>query len=234
MWDIRDGQPVRDLLTGIIGVWQVVFEGRWCVAASNRNDQTWLDVWDFGKDGDDEDWVGEPPSGIYDEDSDGDDDLLDDDGDGDRTRVPPEASGSSHSRRASTGKAPARTPSVEPMDTDDAGAEPYTPSEPGVAEEVERGLGLGFADDESGAEDGFTLRRPAGWSGQDMAVDADFSGPPSSVSPVPPGQHMLGEPHLPPRPARAGPSAAALAHALPAVDETPTKPRIRTGGSRRR
>jgi F-box and WD-40 domain protein CDC4 len=48
MWDIRDGSSVRDLLTGIIGVWQVVFEGRWCVAASNRNDQTWLDVWKMG------------------------------------------------------------------------------------------------------------------------------------------------------------------------------------------
>ncbi|KAG7092938.1 hypothetical protein E1B28_009242 [Marasmius oreades] len=45
--------PVRDLLTGITGVWQVAFEGRWCVAASNRNDQTVLDVWDFGRrDGD--------------------------------------------------------------------------------------------------------------------------------------------------------------------------------------
>jgi F-box and WD-40 domain protein CDC4 len=68
MWNIRDGSVVRDLLTGITGVWQVVFEGRWCVAASNRNDTTVLDVWDFGKDDDDE-WVGEPPEGIYDEDS---------------------------------------------------------------------------------------------------------------------------------------------------------------------
>ena len=48
MWDIRDGTQVRDLLTGIVGVWQVVFEGRWCVAASNRVDATNLDVWDFG------------------------------------------------------------------------------------------------------------------------------------------------------------------------------------------
>ena len=39
MWDIRDGTFVRDLLTGINGVWKVVFEGRWCVAASNRSDQ---------------------------------------------------------------------------------------------------------------------------------------------------------------------------------------------------
>ncbi|KAL0946467.1 hypothetical protein HGRIS_012686 [Hohenbuehelia grisea] len=66
MWDIRDGTVVRDLLTGITGVWQVVFEGRWCVAASNRNDNTVLDVWDFSLDTD-EDWVGEPPGGIYDE-----------------------------------------------------------------------------------------------------------------------------------------------------------------------
>lgn len=77
MWDIRDGAPVRDLLTGIIGVWQVVFEGRWCVAASSRNDQTVLDVWDFGDELDDEEWVGEPPGGLYDEDSDVDEDETD-------------------------------------------------------------------------------------------------------------------------------------------------------------
>jgi len=67
MWNVRDGTVVRDLLTGITGVWQVVFEGRWCVAASNRNDTTVLDVWDFGMEND-EDWVGEPPGGLYDED----------------------------------------------------------------------------------------------------------------------------------------------------------------------
>ncbi len=72
MWDIRDGSQVRDLLTGIVGVWQVVFEGRWCVAASNRMDSTVLDVWDFGNDEDDE-WEGEPPGGLYDEESDFDD-----------------------------------------------------------------------------------------------------------------------------------------------------------------
>ncbi|KAH0583484.1 hypothetical protein H2248_009112 [Termitomyces sp. 'cryptogamus'] len=67
MWDIRDGTVVRDLLTGITGVWQVVFEGRWCVAASNRSDTTVLDVWDFAKE-EDEEWVGEPSGGMYDED----------------------------------------------------------------------------------------------------------------------------------------------------------------------
>jgi F-box and WD-40 domain protein CDC4 len=72
MWSVRDGTVVRDLLTGITGVWQVVFEGRWCVAASNRNDTTVLDVWDFGNEDDDE-WVGEPPGGQYDEDSEDED-----------------------------------------------------------------------------------------------------------------------------------------------------------------
>jgi F-box and WD-40 domain protein CDC4 len=68
MWNIRSGTVVRDLLTDITGVWQVVFEGRWCVAASNRNNATVLDVWDFGIE-DDEDWLGEPPGGLYDEDN---------------------------------------------------------------------------------------------------------------------------------------------------------------------
>ncbi|KAI0759481.1 WD40-repeat-containing domain protein, partial [Irpex lacteus] len=73
MWDIRDGTQVRDLLTGIVGVWQVIFEGRWCVAASNRVDSTVLDVWDFGMEEGDEEWEGEPPGGIYDEDTDDED-----------------------------------------------------------------------------------------------------------------------------------------------------------------
>src|SRR3984893_13315846 len=68
MWNVRDGTVVRDLLTGITGVWQVVFEGRWCVAASNRNESTVLDVWDFGND-EDEDWVGEAPGGVYGDDT---------------------------------------------------------------------------------------------------------------------------------------------------------------------
>lgn len=79
MWNVRDGTVVRDLLTGITGVWQVVFEGRWCVAASNRSDATVLDVWDFGNE-DDEDWIGEPPGGMYDEDgfSEAEDEAEDD------------------------------------------------------------------------------------------------------------------------------------------------------------
>ncbi|KAM6496226.1 cell division control protein 4 [Amanita muscaria] len=80
MWDIREGTVVRDLLTSNTGVWavvwQVVFEGRWCVAASQTGEVTMLNVWDFGLEHDD-DCIGEPPIGIYDDDwfgSDGDDD----------------------------------------------------------------------------------------------------------------------------------------------------------------
>ncbi|KAJ7481112.1 WD40 repeat-like protein [Mycena galericulata] len=84
MWNLRDGSVQRDLLTGITGVWQVVFEGRWCVAASNQTRggavQTVLDVWDFAEEG--EDWVGEPPGGVYDEsESGGSDDEVEDEDD---------------------------------------------------------------------------------------------------------------------------------------------------------
>ncbi|TDL20805.1 cell division control protein 4 [Rickenella mellea] len=71
MWDVRDGSFIRDLLTGVTGVWQVVFEGRWCVAASNRLGSTVIDVWDFGH--------GEPDAteGIQDDDK----ETEDEDGD---------------------------------------------------------------------------------------------------------------------------------------------------------
>ncbi|EJD02168.1 WD40 repeat-like protein [Fomitiporia mediterranea MF3/22] len=78
MWDIRDGSFVRDLLTGVNDVWQVVSDGRWCIAASNRTDATVLDVWDFGRDDDDDDWIGEPDGGLYDDSS--DDEGGDEDG----------------------------------------------------------------------------------------------------------------------------------------------------------
>jgi WD40 repeat protein len=54
MWDTRDGTVIRDLLTNITGVWQVVFDERFCVAASNAQEHTYLDVWDFGSEGDDD------------------------------------------------------------------------------------------------------------------------------------------------------------------------------------
>ena len=74
MWDVREGSVVREFLSNIHGVWQVVFEGRWCVAASHRSDATILDVWDFGNGESDDDWIGEPVGGIYDEDMTDDED----------------------------------------------------------------------------------------------------------------------------------------------------------------
>ncbi|KAJ2933128.1 hypothetical protein H1R20_g3974, partial [Candolleomyces eurysporus] len=53
IWNIRDGTVVRDLLTSTKDVWQVVFEGRWCVAASDKQHTTVLDIWDFGVDSED-------------------------------------------------------------------------------------------------------------------------------------------------------------------------------------
>ncbi|KAG8735214.1 SCF ubiquitin ligase complex subunit cdc4 [Ceratobasidium sp. 414] len=88
MWDVREGSVVRDLLTGITGVWQVVFEGRWCVAASNRQEQTYLDVWDFGgEDMDNEleaeegDWMEASEDESDQDDPDDDIDVVDEEGD---------------------------------------------------------------------------------------------------------------------------------------------------------
>ncbi|KIM20444.1 hypothetical protein M408DRAFT_82025 [Serendipita vermifera MAFF 305830] len=83
MWDIRSGTDVGNLLTDIIGVWQVAFNGRWCVAASNRYegryDGTFLDVWDFGNgivsDGEEE-WVGEGSIDGEDGDSESEEDVT--------------------------------------------------------------------------------------------------------------------------------------------------------------
>jgi F-box and WD-40 domain protein CDC4 len=83
MWDVRDGTVVRELLSNIYGVWQVVFEGRWCVAASHLSDKTMLDVWDFGNGEPDEDWTGEPVGGKYDEDMTDDEDEEMEQGDAD-------------------------------------------------------------------------------------------------------------------------------------------------------
>ncbi|CAG8472708.1 1665_t:CDS:10 [Paraglomus occultum] len=48
MWDVKTGKFVRDLLTGLSGVWQVRFGERRCVAAVQRNQVTFFEVLDFG------------------------------------------------------------------------------------------------------------------------------------------------------------------------------------------
>ncbi|KIJ69216.1 hypothetical protein HYDPIDRAFT_80269 [Hydnomerulius pinastri MD-312] len=135
MWNVRDGQVVRDLLTGINGVWQVVFEGRCCVAASNRNTTTMLDVWDFGTDEDD-DWIGEPPGGIYDDDTDEEEEEVEDQADVDAMDQDLEADPSENSPEAEEDQ-PTRDVAI--VDDNDALRAPSdTEDEP-----MERGDGVG-------------------------------------------------------------------------------------------
>jgi F-box and WD-40 domain protein CDC4 len=47
VWDLKTGQCVRELLTGVNNVWQVRFKNNTCVAASNRNGATMFDVFRF-------------------------------------------------------------------------------------------------------------------------------------------------------------------------------------------
>ena len=51
LWDIREGKVIRKMIAEITGVWQVAFGSRWCVAAFNRKEETYLAVWDFGIEG---------------------------------------------------------------------------------------------------------------------------------------------------------------------------------------
>ncbi|KAF2753920.1 WD40 repeat-like protein [Pseudovirgaria hyperparasitica] len=48
MWNVKTGECVKDLLTDLSGVWQVKFNDRRCVAAVQRNTQTYIEVLDFG------------------------------------------------------------------------------------------------------------------------------------------------------------------------------------------
>jgi F-box and WD-40 domain protein CDC4 len=69
LWNLRDATVVKNLITGVTSVWKVAFDGRWCAAASNRDDNTMLDIWDFSNDSD---WV-EDPSDRLDEDTEDED-----------------------------------------------------------------------------------------------------------------------------------------------------------------
>ncbi|RKP33690.1 WD40-repeat-containing domain protein, partial [Dimargaris cristalligena] len=48
MWDIKTGQQICDLLTDVTGIWQVKFDDRRCIAAVQRDDSTFFEVFDFG------------------------------------------------------------------------------------------------------------------------------------------------------------------------------------------
>ncbi|TKA68597.1 hypothetical protein B0A55_08911, partial [Friedmanniomyces simplex] len=43
MWNVKNGECVRDLLTDLSGVWQVRFDERRCVAAVQRNNYTYIE-----------------------------------------------------------------------------------------------------------------------------------------------------------------------------------------------
>ena len=228
MWDIREGVVVRDLLTSITGVWQVVFEGRWCVAASNTGDATMLDVWDFGTDQDD-DWVGEPPAGMYDEDwfsSDGDDDqeaCL-------RIR-----------RYAGTSKDPSKQPDADAMDQDDS--VPYD-SEieidtdgqlDSTNNELTDGVeGLNVATEQLVGDSGTFTKE---WSDGTDAPRWPSQATTGSTTMTP---SVPTEPALQPMGSSVGPTSTAAGTRFPLPrhaamnDETPTRPRIRGTSSRRR
>jgi F-box and WD-40 domain protein CDC4 len=169
-----------------------VFEGRWCVAASNRNDSTVLDVWDFGNDKDD-DWVGEPPGGMYDEDS-------EDDEEEDMDQV-----------------------DVDAMDEDLE----VIPSEPDTAaDEQECAAGNSEHAVDSDVE---SMDRGEG-------VEASRWAPSTSRSTTSHHRHrgmLTGETSR--RRGNGAPSSEiSQARPLPLNDETPTRPRIRIAGNRRR
>ncbi|KAI7904020.1 WD40-repeat-containing domain protein [Cokeromyces recurvatus] len=48
MWDIKTGRFIRDLITDVDGIWRVVFDGRRCIAAIQKNNETSFKIFDFG------------------------------------------------------------------------------------------------------------------------------------------------------------------------------------------
>ncbi|KAG9556479.1 cell division control protein 4, partial [Aureobasidium melanogenum] len=48
LWDTRTGQYVRDLLSGLSGIWQVRYDERRCVATVQRDGLSYVEVLDFG------------------------------------------------------------------------------------------------------------------------------------------------------------------------------------------
>ncbi|TFY60946.1 hypothetical protein EVG20_g7239 [Dentipellis fragilis] len=179
---------------GTLKMWDVVFEGRWCVAASNRAEATVLDVWDFGNGEDDDEWIGEPASGIYDEE---DDDEYED----------------------------------EEMEQADADAMDQdldvAPSEADMAEDTPSADNV---DDSDSLPE--NLREVDGdWPPQDVIV----AGPSSRAPALAAGGSRRAAPGSSKQVQGAPPSAPLQRfRPLPNTDQTPTRPRVRPVGSRRR
>ncbi|KAK2466677.1 hypothetical protein APHAL10511_000935 [Amanita phalloides] len=209
MWDIREGTVVRDLLTSITGVWQVVFEGRWCVAASNTGEATMLDVWDFGTEQDD-DWIGEPPAGLY------DDDWFSSDGDDDQEanlRI---------RRYAGNEKDDSKQIDVDAMDQDDS-----PPYDSEIEIDLEGQLDVANEELPNGLN---VLMRVQQWPSQ-ASGSAAMSRSVSTES----SRHTRGSSAGPSSSAMASPGARfPLPRNIMTNEETPTRPRIRGTSSRRR
>lgn len=66
MWNVANGEFVKDLLTDLSGVWQVKFNERRCVAAVQRNNLTYIEVrtcsiaLQYNTNGADRSWTSEP------------------------------------------------------------------------------------------------------------------------------------------------------------------------------
>ncbi|PFH51719.1 hypothetical protein AMATHDRAFT_2820 [Amanita thiersii Skay4041] len=229
MWDIREGTVVRDLLTSITGVWQVVFEGRWCVAASNTGEATMLDVWDFGLEQDD-DWIGEPPAGLY------DDDWFSSDGDDD------EEANLKIRRYAGMENEESKQTDVDAMDQDDVAAyeSEIEVDQDKLVDGAVRPNGSEFAIDvdittaelQSLLDADVELLMPQGVPIPSSGLHSGSSQPiicrqVRSTSAVPPSRRY-GLPNS------AGPSTFPLPRALSTNEETPTRPRVRGTLARRR
>ncbi|TFK30237.1 ubiquitin-protein ligase [Coprinopsis marcescibilis] len=240
MWNIRDGTVVRDLLTGITGVWQVVFEGRWCVAASNQNDTTKIDIWDFGNEEDD-DWIGEPPNGQYD-----DGDYIDEDDDDDEANmnirrfrmVQDEEDDDDDDEQADID---AMDQDLVPSDTEsiDVDEDPQPSTRNRIGADVDYDI-----DDDppvdsdtdattAQSEPGATRRWPLSTSSS-TAIQSQSRTSPSAAS-----SHSRVRPPRNPavlvrRNAAAGLASSSTHGTLPPQDETPTRPRIRPHPPRRR
>lgn len=52
MSDTRDGTMIKELLADVTGVWQVQFNERFYAVATNDQEHTFLNIWDFGSVGD--------------------------------------------------------------------------------------------------------------------------------------------------------------------------------------
>jgi len=54
VWDIKSGKLIRKLADRISRTWMVKFDESRCVAAVQRNGNTWIDVLTFGEDEDED------------------------------------------------------------------------------------------------------------------------------------------------------------------------------------